>query len=72
MGMFIKLEIDSRRCVGSKQCDRCIDVCPVDIFCLDKGLVNINADNEDECILCKLCIENCAPRAIRIKKSYED
>ena len=74
--MFIALKIDEPRCKVGKGCRHCVDVCPVDIFQTGEvgSLVNavlVNAENEDECTLCDLCLQACPHQAIEIVKLYE-
>jgi len=71
MGLFIKLKIDSERCVGIAGCGKCLQVCPVQILG-DGGEFPLSiVENEDECTLCDLCLDVCDPDAIRVRKLYE-
>lgn len=72
MSEFIRVEIDREKCVGTKDCGRCVAVCPVSIFGDNGGKPVIRDDNEDECTLCELCQEECEPGAIIIMKLYEN
>lgn len=72
MGLFIQVEIDKVRCHTGQSCTECVRLCPVNIFFLQGNGVKIIEDSEDECILCNLCLEACAPDAIRIRKLYEE
>jgi NAD-dependent dihydropyrimidine dehydrogenase PreA subunit len=72
MGIFIYVEISEERCVGISQCGRCVEVCPVNVF-ESGGQRPVTLDeNEDECTLCGLCLEACEPKAILIRKLYEE
>ncbi len=72
MSEFIRVEIDFQKCVGIKECGKCIGVCPVDIFGKKADHPAIIQENQDECTLCDLCIESCAPCAIDITRIYEE
>ena len=72
MSEFIKVEIDLSGCVGIDECGGCVRVCPVNIFEKEGENPFVVEDNEDECTLCDLCIQACTPRAIRIRKLYEE
>jgi ferredoxin len=72
MGEFIKVEIDFQTCVGIAQCGGCVKVCPVNIFAKEGDNPSVIENNEDECTLCDLCIQACTPRAIVIRKLYEE
>lgn len=71
MSEFIQVKIDMGRCVGIKKCGRCVAVCPVNIFDNKHGEPVSLEDQEDECTLCQLCLEECQPDAITITKLYE-
>ena len=47
------------------------EVCPVDIFKDAGGSVEIVAENCDECVLCKLCIEAAPAGTVHVKKLYD-
>ncbi|MGD9031405.1 MAG: 4Fe-4S dicluster domain-containing protein [Desulfobacteraceae bacterium] len=72
MGEFIKVEIDFSTCVGIAECGGCVKVCPVNIFGKEGDDPSVIESNEDECTLCDLCIQACTPKAITIRKLYED
>ena len=71
MGMFIRVEIDDKKCLGLEKSGECIRICPVNIFEAKGGRVVVKEENEDECTLCNLCIDKCQSCAISIKKLYE-
>ena len=71
MGIFIKVDIDEKKCLGPEKSGECVRICPVNIFEAKGGRVVIREENEDECILCNLCLDKCQPSAIAIKKLYE-
>lgn len=72
MGMFIAVHVDEARCRKGQPCSACIAVCPVSIFGGRKGLAGVVGENEDECILCDLCLQRCPTDAIAIHKLYAD
>jgi len=71
MGMFIELSIDWPRHHQAGPCARCVEVCPVDIFRLADGRLEVVRENEDECILCDMCLAQCPNQAITLRKLYE-
>ncbi len=68
MGIFIDVLVDENLCEFSKGCDKCITICPVDIFYNQSGRLGIK--DEDECTLCDQCLEVCPTNAIKIVKKY--
>lgn len=69
-GLFVRVEVSEERCVGIAACGKCLPACPVSIF-IARG-DRIRVQEEDECILCDLCLEACRPYdAIWIVKLYE-
>ena len=71
MGMFITFKIEQDRLSAADR-KRCVEVCPVDIFCLQgDGQLATQPDNEDECTLCDLCLQTSPPGALRFVKLYE-
>lgn len=71
MSEFINVKIDMGKCTGIGACGQCVQVCPVNIFRAEEDVPHVVADNEDECILCELCIKECVPEAITLYKLYE-
>lgn len=71
MGSFIEISIDQEKCLGIKECGKCIASCPVSIFKNNSKIPSIVEENTDECTLCNRCLEECQPGAIAIKKLYE-
>lgn len=73
MGTFIEVVINGKVCKGFQECGECLKVCPVDIFKTDSGKnIQVNGAEEDECILCNLCLEKCPSGAIKVIKLYEN
>jgi NAD-dependent dihydropyrimidine dehydrogenase PreA subunit len=71
MGMFVSLKIDEKLCEAMQTgCQRCIDICPVDVFRLQDGKIVTVFDNEDECTFCNMCVEQCPKAAVKVVKLY--
>lgn len=71
MSLFVNLEIDPQKCLGIKQCGKCLGVCPVNIFGQEGDRPAAIEANLDECTLCDLCLDVCEPGAIKVRKLYE-
>ena len=70
-GIFIDVEVDDsiRNDPGlAKQLE---DVCPVDIYAVRDGSVEIVEDNLDECVLCELCTGAAPKGKLRVRKLYD-
>jgi NAD-dependent dihydropyrimidine dehydrogenase PreA subunit len=71
MGVFIRISVTAETCAAETECRECVQICPVDIFQRDSELhAQIISKQEDECILCDLCVSECPVNAISIKKLY--
>jgi NAD-dependent dihydropyrimidine dehydrogenase PreA subunit len=71
MSEFIRVTIADDRCTGIEACGKCVQVCPVNIFGAEGHRPSIVEENQDECTLCDLCLEECAPDAVVLRKLYE-
>jgi len=70
MGMFIDVRVNQAECQASTGCRLCLEVCPVDAFLLSDERVGTVYDNEDECTLCGLCVDQCPSACIVVNKLY--
>jgi len=71
MSEFIEVQINNDKCVGINKCGSCVRVCPVSIFEVSEGQPFVVGQNQDECILCDICLQECEPEAINILRLYE-
>jgi NAD-dependent dihydropyrimidine dehydrogenase PreA subunit len=69
--IFIDVEVDDSIRNDAALAAKLEEVCPVDIYKDAGGTVEIVAENCDECVLCKLCIEASPPGAVHVKKLYD-
>jgi ferredoxin-like protein FixX len=69
--VFIDVEVDDSIKSDAALAAKLEEVCPVDIFKDANGRVEIVAENCDECVLCKLCIEAAPPGTVHVKKLYD-
>ena len=72
MSEFIRVEIDMNRCGGIEGCGRCMRVCPVNVFDRENDKPLVVEENQDECILCDLCLQECKSEAIVIHRLYDE
>jgi len=70
MGTFITIEIDQVRFTGT-QATLIPTLCPVDIFSLPGERLVVRPEQEDECMLCELCLRAAPSGAITIRKTYK-
>jgi NAD-dependent dihydropyrimidine dehydrogenase PreA subunit len=72
MSMFVRVEIDGEAAADKELAKKLVEVCPVNIFDLDaSGTAVIVEENEDECVLCDLCVQAAPDGKVRIIKLYE-
>lgn len=69
--VFIDVEVDDSIQGDAALAAKLEEVCPVDIFKDADGSVEIVAENCDECVLCKLCIEAAPTGTVHVKKLYD-
>jgi NAD-dependent dihydropyrimidine dehydrogenase PreA subunit len=71
--LFIGVEVDEEVARDRDLAAKLEEVCPVDIFATgDGGTLRIAAENLDECVLCRLCLDATPPGTVRVIKLYED
>jgi NAD-dependent dihydropyrimidine dehydrogenase PreA subunit len=72
MSMFVHVEVDSAAAAGKDLAKKLAEVCPVNIFGVsDSGTSVIVEENEDECVLCDLCVQAAPAGQVRVIKLYE-
>jgi ferredoxin-like protein FixX len=75
-GTFIAVEADDALAGDAELARALTDACPVDIFAQDGGGgLELRAENVDECVLCRLCLDAVAqraPGAVRVIKLYDN
>jgi NAD-dependent dihydropyrimidine dehydrogenase PreA subunit len=72
MPMFVRVEIDAAAAADAALAKQLVEVCPVNIFALDaSGKATIVEENEDECVLCDLCVQAAPAGQVRVIKLYE-
>lgn len=71
MGTFIQIRIEHSKLAEDKA-KELPPLCPVDIFVMANGQVDVRPEQEDECTLCELCLDAAPPGAIIIQKLYKD
>ncbi len=71
--MFIRVEVDARAAADRELAKKLVDICPVSIFVqADNGSALVVEENEDECVLCDLCVQAAPPGQVRVIKLYEE
>jgi len=70
--MFIRVEVDAKAAADAEVAKKLVEVCPVNIFDLDgEGKARVVEENEDECVLCDLCMQADPSGRVRVVKLYE-
>ena len=71
MPMFVHLEIDADAAADKELARKLAEVCPVNIFDQDSGgSAQVVEENEDECVLCDLCVEASPAGKVRVIRLY--
>jgi NAD-dependent dihydropyrimidine dehydrogenase PreA subunit len=69
--LFINVEVDDAVAADAALAAKLAEVCPVDIFRVVDGHVQIVEENLDECVLCQLCMNVAPPGTVRVIKLYD-
>ncbi|MEZ5078999.1 MAG: hypothetical protein R2725_16345 [Solirubrobacterales bacterium] len=69
--VFIEVEVDEPAASDPALAAKLEEVCPVSIFKGTDSGVEIVAENLDECVLCKLCLEAAPAGTVHVKKLYD-
>jgi len=70
-GTFIDVEVADEIRHDAGIAKHLEDACPVDIYAVKDGAVDVVEANLDECVLCELCIAAAPPGTVRVKKLYD-
>ena len=70
-GIFIDVEVAAEHVGDQELALKLEEACPVDIFKATESGVEVVPENEDECVLCGLCLDASPPGAVTIKKLYD-
>jgi NAD-dependent dihydropyrimidine dehydrogenase PreA subunit len=71
-GVFITVEVEESSRADAELARKLEEACPVDIFAVTNGRVEIVDENLDECVLCELCLDAAPPGAVRVLKRYDN
>jgi len=72
--LFIAVEVDDAVAADAAVAAKLAEVCPVDIFAVAAGALEIVEKNLDECVLCRLCLDAVASdptHPVHVLKLYE-
>jgi NAD-dependent dihydropyrimidine dehydrogenase PreA subunit len=71
-GTFIAVEVDDQAAADAELARRLTEACPVDIFAQSAGgELEILAQNLDECVLCRLCLDASPAGTVKVIKLYD-
>ena len=72
-GIFIAVEVDDAAARDVNLASKLTEACPVDIFAqAPDGGLEIAAENLDECVLCRLCLDASPAGAVSVIKLYDE
>lgn len=69
--VFIEVEVDPSVASDRELAQRLEDACPVDIFAATESGVEVVEDNQDECVLCRLCLDAAPEGTVTVTKLYD-
>ncbi len=69
--VFIDVSVDEPAAADPALAAKLEEVCPVGIFKATGSGVEIVAENVDECVLCRLCLEAAPAGTVHVKKLYD-
>lgn len=72
-GTFIGIEVDDTVTSDAKVAAKLEEVCPVSIYKADETGLEIVAQNVDECVLCRLCLDDkdIPSGSVKVLKLYD-
>jgi NAD-dependent dihydropyrimidine dehydrogenase PreA subunit len=68
--VFINVEVSDEVAGDAELAAKLAEVCPVDIFAVKDGRLEIVDENLDECVLCELCINAAPAGSVKVIKLY--
>jgi NAD-dependent dihydropyrimidine dehydrogenase PreA subunit len=69
--VFIEVAVEDSVAADPALAAKLEEVCPVDIYKDAGGRAEVVAENCDECVLCRLCIEAAPAGTVHVKKLYD-
>jgi NAD-dependent dihydropyrimidine dehydrogenase PreA subunit len=69
--VFIRVDVSPEYSADPELAKKLEEACPVDIFKATDGGVTVVTENEDECVLCGLCLDASPPGAVTVNKLYD-
>jgi NAD-dependent dihydropyrimidine dehydrogenase PreA subunit len=71
-GTFIAVEVADAVAADAELARKLTEACPVDIFAqASDGTLELQEDNLDECVLCRLCLDATPDGAVKVIKLYD-
>jgi NAD-dependent dihydropyrimidine dehydrogenase PreA subunit len=70
--IFIGVEVDDAVARDTAVAKKLAEVCPVDIYAVERGHTVLVEENLDECVLCGLCLDAAPDGSVRVLKLYDE
>ena len=70
--IFIGVEVDDAVAHDTAIAVKLAEVCPVDIYGVERGHTVLVEKNLDECVLCGLCLDAAPDGAVRVLRLYDE
>jgi ferredoxin-like protein FixX len=72
-GTFIAVEVEDSAVADAELARKLTEACPVDIYAqAPDGTLEIVAENVDECVLCRLCLDASPDGTVKVIKLYDN
>lgn len=65
----VPVTVDAEKCIASKGCTVCVDVCPLDVLMIDH-VQGVAFMKFDECWYCTPCEADCPTGAVKVDIPY--
>jgi NAD-dependent dihydropyrimidine dehydrogenase PreA subunit len=69
--VFIEVEVDPSVAGDAELARKLEEACPVDIFAATDSGVRVVEENQDECVLCGLCLDASPGDTVTVRKLYD-
>ena len=70
-GVFIRCDVSDSVAGDPELARKLEEACPVDIYAATESGVDVVEENQDECVLCGLCLDAAPDGTVTVHKLYD-